>query len=103
MVTDSTTTSLEGGLNQAAMEKIRVRLNSHVATYLLRSGGRYIRYPEIHRVNTDMFSSDRVHLSYMGNNLFLYKLQQALQTFLIDSSVKVSPTLGENGPWLHYD
>lgn len=89
-----------GGINQAAMDKIRLRVNSHVATYLLRSGGKYIRYPELHKDNTGLFCGDKVHLSVMGNDLFLFRLQQALQAFLIDPSVQVSPKLGENGPWL---
>ena len=98
MVPNFASSALEVGINQAAMDKIRLRVNSHVATYLLRSGGKYIRYPELHKDNTGLFCGDQVHLSVMSNDLFLFRLQQALQAFLIDPSVKVSPKLGENGP-----
>lgn len=92
-----------GGINQPAMERTRMRVNSYVATLLIGLWGKYIRYPELHKANTGMFCKDKVHLSGMGNDMFLYRLQQALQAFLNDSSVKVSPRVGQNGPWLRYD
>lgn len=103
MVPNSPTPALEGGINQPAMERTRMRVNSYVATLLIGLGGKYIRYPELHKANTGMFCKDKVHLSGMGNDMFLYRLQQALQAFLNDSSVKVSPRVGQNGPWLRYD
>ncbi|VDI23821.1 Hypothetical predicted protein, partial [Mytilus galloprovincialis] len=60
-----------------SLNRTRVRLNSLVATYIIKHGGAYIRYPELSEDNPDLFL-DGVHLSDIGNNLFLYRLQQGL-------------------------
>ena len=66
--------------------------------YGAATGCRYIRYPEITDKNTDLFC-DNVHLSHIGNDLFLYRIQQALQNFSSASCSLVSPPFGEFGPW----
>lgn len=38
-----------GGINQPAMERTRMWVNSYVATLLIRLGGKYIRYHELHK------------------------------------------------------
>ncbi|CAC5391882.1 unnamed protein product [Mytilus coruscus] len=58
-----------------SLNRTRVRLNSLAATYIIKHGGAYIRYPEISEDNPDLFL-DGVHLSDIGNDLFLYRLQQ---------------------------
>ncbi|KAJ8307155.1 hypothetical protein KUTeg_015239 [Tegillarca granosa] len=63
----------------AAVEKIRRRINSKIATFVLKNGGYYIRYPEIIEQNP--------------------RIQQALQRFML-SNIKVSPSSNESGPWL---
>lgn len=84
--------------NHSAMEKARRRLNSFVASNIIRNNGCYIKYPEITE-NVGLFHSDGTHLSDFGNDMFNFRLQQGLQTFL-SSSVCVSPSAGELGPWL---
>lgn len=86
-------------LNHRAIERVRKRINSYVAKQVIQLGGGYIRYPEISEMSKGLFAQDGVHLSFMGNELFLYRLQQAIQTFL-SSDIKVSPAEGEWGPWL---
>lgn len=49
-----------------------MRVNCYLATLLIRSGGKYIRYLELHKDNTGMFCKDKVHLYEMGNSMFLY-------------------------------
>lgn len=85
------------------MDMVRKRLNSFVATALIRTGGKYIRYPEIQIDCPHLFAPDGVHLSELGNQFFLYRIQQGLQTLITKPTEKVSPKLGEFGPWLCYD
>ncbi|KAJ8315160.1 hypothetical protein KUTeg_007310 [Tegillarca granosa] len=56
--------------SHAAVDKIRKRINSKIATFVLRSGGCYIRYPK---------SLSRT-------------MQQTLQRFMF-SNIKASPSL----------
>lgn len=86
-----------GEQSHSTVKQIPVRINSQIGSYIVRRGGCYIRYPEITDKNQAMFS-DGVHLSQLGSNLFLYRLQQALQAFLT-SAERVSPPFGELGPW----
>ena len=56
--------------NFDAMERCRYRINNYVAFFVIRNGGAYIRYPEI-KVNNSFICSDGVHLTDLGNNVFL--------------------------------
>ena len=49
-----------------------------------------------------MFAKDKVHLSPLGNEILLHRLQTGIQSFL-SSDVVVSPLDGECGPWLNLD
>ena len=85
-------------MNHSAIEKAGKRLNSFVASVIIRPVGCYIKYPEMHE-DMELFHSAGTHLSDFGNDLFLYRLQQGLQTCL-SSAVCVSSSLREEGPWL---
>ena len=63
-------------------------------------GEGYIRYSEVQKSTTYMFSKDKVTLSEMGNHLFLFtsRLQQALQLLLQNTSVQVAPKSGKIEP-----
>ena len=87
-------------LLQEQLDKIRVRLNSRLATLILSLGGASIKYPELDKENVQFLQDDRVHLTDLGNDIMLYRIQQAFQTFLT-SNVSVSPPTGESGPWLY--
>ena len=72
-----------------AMEKGRYRVNNAVASYVLRMGGLYIRYPEINRFS-NLFATDGVHLSTVGNNIFLNKIQADFKNLFTVQVVKFS-------------
>ena len=65
------------------VEKTRKRLNSFVASVIIRAGGCYIKYPEICEKIHFFHTVVGTHLSNFGNVLFLYRLQQGLQVFCL--------------------
>ena len=85
--------------NHLALEKVRKRINSYMACLVIGTGGCYIKYPEINEQNTGFFKKDDVHLNQLGNQILLYRIQQALQRFVSSNSV-ISPSTGEFGAWL---
>ncbi|VDH91304.1 Hypothetical predicted protein [Mytilus galloprovincialis] len=74
-----------------AMEKCRYRVNNAVANFILESGGYYIRYPDISRTE-NMYKSDGVHLSVIGNNIFLNSIQGGLEFFMLKTNGHVFPS-----------
>ena len=71
--------------NLIAMEKCRYRLNNSIASYVLRLGGRYIRYQEIKAVDI-VLQNDGVHLTNLANELFLNSVQGGLEMFIQEPS-----------------
>lgn len=71
--------------NSDAMERCRYRVNNYVASFVIRNGGAYIRYPEI-KVNNTFICSDGVHLTHLGNDVFLSTLQGAIENFRVDNN-----------------
>lgn len=69
--------------NSKAMESSRRRINSAIAAEVIRAGGAYIKYPDILVKHKSLFHSDGIHLSSLGNALFLNTLQGALEHFHI--------------------
>ena len=72
--------------NAKAMNRVRIRLNSAVATEAIRLNGGYIKYPDLVLSSTALWSVDGVHLSDLGNDLFLNTLQSALESMLFTDS-----------------
>lgn len=70
-------------LNSKAMNKARKRLNSFTATKVLAARGHYLVHSDLHdhRV-TELFDPDGVHLSSLGNHLFLTNLAAGIETFV---------------------
>lgn len=61
------------------MEKCRRRLNSTVAAFSINKGGYYIHYPDIKPCR--IFLEDGVHLTNLGNEVFLNIIQGAIDAF----------------------
>lgn len=68
-------------VNNKAMEQGRYRVNNAIASYIVRKGGLYIKYPEI-TVSSNLFSNDGVHLSNAGNSILLNRIQGGLYEFI---------------------
>ena len=67
--------------NQTAMHESRYRMNNYIASFVTKLGGHYIRYPDICR-NYTFLKSDEVHLTPVGNDIFLNILQGAIEYFM---------------------
>ncbi|XP_061166862.1 uncharacterized protein LOC133175766 [Saccostrea echinata] len=68
--------------NLKAMENARKRLNSCIASIVLQSGGAIIRHTDIKPVPA-LFLQDGVHMSSLGNNIFLNSLQGGLEAIVV--------------------
>lgn len=67
------------------MEKCRRRINSTMGRFMTKNGGCYIKYPDI-KPTKHFIKRDGVHLTTLGNNVFLNTLQGALEQFVSCSS-----------------
>lgn len=68
--------------DSAAMNRSRIRFNSFAAKSVLNCGGGYIKYPDILPISVNLFLPDQVHLSEVGNNVFLNTLQGGLEQII---------------------
>ena len=67
--------------NVKAMERCRNRLNRAVAKFVLKQGGCYLKHPALLENIEQFLSADGVHLSELGNSLFLNSIQGGLESF----------------------
>ena len=72
-----------------AMERTRRRLNSSMGAYMFKNGGGYIRYQDIKKSEQCLLSHG-VHLTGLGNEVFLNTLQGALEKFILSESGGIS-------------
>ena len=63
-----------------AMDRCKNRVNSSIESFLMKNSGSYIRYPEI-KAN-EKFFEDGVHLSSLGNEIFLNTLQGGIESIV---------------------
>ena len=80
-----------GSNKPEATEKARRRLNAALSGFILKRGGAFIQYPDI-TLDEKFFDSDQVHLSSLGNDIFVNVLQGAIEAFLT-SNARVFPEL----------
>lgn len=69
-------------VDNVAMRKCRVRINSAAAKLVLHYEGAYFRHPDI-TDSPSLFANDGVHLSVIGNNIFLNTIQAGLEHLLM--------------------
>lgn len=64
-----------------AMQTMKYRINNSISAFILRSNGCYIRHPDI-RANHNFLKTDGVHLTPLGNDIFLNNIQGGLEYFI---------------------
>lgn len=67
--------------NERAMDVTRKRINRGVKSYLNQIGGYTIIHEDFEDKPESLFCSDGVHLTFIGNDIFLNSLQNALEYF----------------------
>ena len=63
----------------------RRRLNSSIGAHITWNGGCYIRYPDFKTTN-QFISTDGVHLTKLGNAIFLNTIQGGLETIFLSNT-----------------
>lgn len=77
--------------NDQLVEKTRKRLNRGMRKFLLPRQCYIIRHPDFDDKYHGLFDEDRVHLSFIGNDIFINSLQGALETFLTKPLQSIYP------------
>lgn len=77
--------------NVRAMQNSLVRVNSRISTFIIGLGGAYIKYPDLAVVTPELYKDDGVHLTPLGNDLFLNTLQGAIESFIQSHNKYVFP------------
>ena len=68
-------------VSNVATDRSRWRINRSVASSVLKSGGASIKYPDIRVAQSNLFLNDGVHLSPLGNHVFVSTFPAAIQHF----------------------
>ena len=68
--------------NLRAIDVMRKRINRGVKSYLKKSGGFSVVYTDFEDKYPSLFNEDGVHLSFIGNDIFLHSIQSALEQFI---------------------
>ncbi|CAC5382114.1 unnamed protein product [Mytilus coruscus] len=60
---------------------LKCRINSSIGVHMTKHGGCYIRYPDI-KTTDEFLAEDGMHLTKIGNEIFLNIIQAALETII---------------------
>ena len=77
--------------NTDAMERTRKRLNRGLRTYLLQNNSCAIAHPDFDDSYSALYDDDGVHLSFIGKDIFINTIQEALFQFLRYPNCNVYP------------
>ena len=77
--------------NTDAMERTRKRLNRGLRTYLLQNNSYAIAHPDFDDSYSALYDDDGVHLSFIGKDIFINTIQEALFQFLRYPKCNVYP------------
>ena len=74
-----------GATSQVKIEKTRIRINSFARGLVLKEGGFTIRHQTITVKEIALYRNDGVHLSNVGNAIFLNDIQGGLESIILAS------------------
>ena len=74
-----------------AMDVTRKRINRGVKSFLKINGGYTIVHQDFEDKHPSLFDTDKVHLSFIGNDIFLNSLQSAIEQFIFTPHELVYP------------
>jgi hypothetical protein len=77
--------------NTDAMERTRKRLNRGLRTYLLQNNSYAIAHPDFDDSYSVLYDDDCVHLLFIGKDIFITTIQEALFQFLRYPNCNVYP------------
>ena len=81
-------------INVKAMDQARRRLNRDMCYFLTALGHKVMKHTDFHYNESTLLHVDGVHLSFIGNDIFLNSVQGALETFITQPDVSVYPVNG---------
>ena len=67
--------------NALAMESCRKRINNYTSNQVVKSNGFYVKHPDMQETTQAYYVNDGVHLTLLGNCIFLNQLSSAIQAF----------------------
>lgn len=76
--------------NCIAMENARKRVNRAIRTFFQYNCAYVVTHPDLEDCHTSLFK-DGVHLSFLGNDIFINIIQGALEQFLLNPYTKLYP------------
>jgi lysophospholipase L1-like esterase len=71
--------------NDKSIEKSRDRVNRAMIHYVIQHGHKAIKHPDFNDKLPGLFLPDGVHLSPVGNDIFLLSIQSAIESFKTSS------------------
>jgi hypothetical protein len=72
------------------MNRTRKRVNRFVRSHLLRRNCYILKHPDFYDMLPSLFD-DGVHLSHIGNDIFINGIQGALETFFSNPHTHIYP------------